>query len=240
MTTTKEHAVIIGGSSGIGLATARQLLEAGAKVTITGRDRNRLDAAAESLAGDLSTACCDAADDSQREDFFAALGGFDHLVLALGSGRGAGAFREVDLTEIQLGFAEKVWPHLHCAQTACRTIRQTGSITFIAAVTAQMAMPGTAGLAAANGVLTTLTPLLAAELKPLRVNAVSPGVIDTPWWDFLPEAQRQAVFADYAAKTPVGRVGNAEDVAKAVAFLVADGFMTGHVLVCDGGLRLAA
>jgi NAD(P)-dependent dehydrogenase (short-subunit alcohol dehydrogenase family) len=66
------------------------------------------------------------------------------------------------------------------------------------------------------------------------------GVIDTPWWDVFPDDQKQAMFETYAAKSPVGRVGRPEDVAKAIAFLIADSFMTGHVLICDGGLRLAA
>jgi NAD(P)-dependent dehydrogenase (short-subunit alcohol dehydrogenase family) len=69
---------------------------------------------------------------------------------------------------------------------------------------------------------------------------VSPGVIDTPWWDFLPAEQREAVFADYAGKTPVGRVGKPEDVAQAIAFLVEDSFMSGHNILCDGGPRWVA
>ncbi|RUY75943.1 SDR family oxidoreductase, partial [Mesorhizobium sp. M7A.F.Ca.CA.003.01.2.1] len=88
--------------------------------------------------------------------------------------------------------------------------------------------------------LLTVVPILAMELKPLRVNVVAPGVIDTPWWDFLAEEQRQALFADYAGRTPVGRIGRAEDVAATIAFLVSNGFMTGQVLTCDGGLRFAA
>lgn len=88
--------------------------------------------------------------------------------------------------------------------------------------------------------MAALVPILAAELKPIRVNGVSPGVIDTPWWDVFPDDQKQAMFETYAAKSLVGRVGRPEDVAKAIAFLIADSFMTGHTLICDGGLRLAA
>ena len=87
--------------------------------------------------------------------------------------------------------------------------------------------------------MATLVPILAAELKPIRVNGVSPGVIDTPWWDVFPDDQKQAIFETYAAKTPVGRVGRPEDVAQAIAFLIANSFMSGHMLICDGGLRLA-
>jgi NAD(P)-dependent dehydrogenase (short-subunit alcohol dehydrogenase family) len=83
-------------------------------------------------------------------------------------------------------------------------------------------------------------PILAAELRLLRAKGVSPGVVETPWWDFLPAEHRQAVFVDYANKSPVGRVGKPDDIAQAVAFLISNTFMTGHVMVCDGGLRLVA
>jgi NAD(P)-dependent dehydrogenase (short-subunit alcohol dehydrogenase family) len=101
-------------------------------------------------------------------------------------------------------------------------------------------MPGTAGLAAINAGIEAMVRVLAGELKPLRVNGVSPGVVDTPWWDFLPAEQRQAVFREFAGRTPVGRIGEPVDVARAIAFLVSNGFMSGHVLTCDGGIHLAA
>jgi NAD(P)-dependent dehydrogenase (short-subunit alcohol dehydrogenase family) len=240
MTKASEHAVVIGGTSGIGLATARRLVADGLKVTVAGRSERRIAAAREALAGKAEVVALDGADPQQARAFFRTLGAFDHLVLALGSGRGMGPFATLDLGEVRRGFEEKVWPHLSCAQAALSTIRKDGSITFVAAVSAQMAAPGTAGLAAANGALSVVTPILAAELRPLRVNAVSPGVVDTAWWDFMDAEQRQAAFADFAGRTPVGRVGTPDDIAKAIAFLVADGFVSGHVLVCDGGLRLAA
>jgi len=240
MTNAQEHAVIIGGSSGIGFATARRLLDQGYGVTITGRDANRLEAAKQELSGRVDTAIFDAADRGKSAGFFENLGSFDHLVLAMSGGRGLGPFETLDLDEVRAGYEEKVWPHLSCAQAALPTINRTGSITFVSAVSAQMCVPGLAGVAAINGTLLTVTPILAVELKPLRVNAVAPGVIDTPWWNFLPADKRQSVFDDYAAKTPVGRIGQADDVAKAIAFLVSDSFITGQILSCDGGLRLAA
>ncbi|TIW74418.1 MAG: SDR family oxidoreductase, partial [Mesorhizobium sp.] len=129
---------------------------------------------------------------------------------------------------------------LSCLQAALPTLSKHGSVTFISAVSAQLAAPGIAGIGATVKSMPLMAPILAVELKPLRVNVVAPGVIDTPWWDFLPDDQRQAVFAEYAGKTPVGRIGRAEDVADAIAFLVSNGFMTGQVLTCDGGLRYAA
>jgi NAD(P)-dependent dehydrogenase (short-subunit alcohol dehydrogenase family) len=161
-------------------------------------------------------------------------------VLALGSGKGAGPFASVPLADVKAGFEEKVFAHFACAQAALSYLRKDGSLTFISAVSGQAAVPGTAGIGAANAAVAALVPVLAAELRPLRVNAVSPGVVDTPWWNFLTDEQKVPVFADWAAKTPVGRVGQAEDIAQAIAFLIVDTFISGQVIVCDGGLRLTA
>jgi NAD(P)-dependent dehydrogenase (short-subunit alcohol dehydrogenase family) len=240
MTDNIQHAVIVGGSSGIGLATARKLLGPGMKVTITGRNPEKLKGAWDSLGGAVEKAAFDATEPEEVRRFFGDLGPFDHLVLAASGGKGLGPFETLDLADIGSGVDEKVRPQLSCLQAALPTLNKSGSVTFISAVSAQLSAPGVAGIAAVNGMLLTVVPILAMELKPLRVNVVAPGVIDTPWWDFLPAEQRQAVFADYAGKTPVGRIGRADDVAGAIAFLVSNGFMTGQALTCDGGLRFAA
>jgi NAD(P)-dependent dehydrogenase (short-subunit alcohol dehydrogenase family) len=236
---SSHHVVIVGGSSGIGLATARRLLAAGMNVTITGRSAERIDQARRSLAG-ADAVVMDAAATDTLKAAFGRIGAFDHLVLALGSGKGFGPFGSVAVDDVRNGFEEKVFPYYAVAQAALPHLRKDGSITFIAAVSAHAAMPGTAGIGAANAAVAMFVPILAAELRPLRVNGVSPGVVETPWWDFLPPEQRQAVFTEYAGKTPVGRVGTPDDIAQAVAFLISDSFMTGHVIVCDGGLRLVA
>lgn len=240
MNETIEHCVIIGGSSGIGLATAKRLVGPTMKVTITGRNEEKLKGAWKSLGGTAGKAAFDASKPDQVRNFFDGLGPFDHLVLAASGGKGLGPFATLDLADIGSGVDEKIRPQLSCLQAALPTLNKAGSVTFISAVSAQIAAPGVAGIGAINGMLLTVAPILAVELKPLRVNVVAPGVIDTPWWDFLPDEQRQAVFADYAGKTPVGRIGRAEDVAEAIAFLVSNSFMTGQVLTCDGGLRFAA
>jgi NAD(P)-dependent dehydrogenase (short-subunit alcohol dehydrogenase family) len=101
-----------------------------------------------------------------------------------------------------------------------------------------VAFAGTVALAAANGALEAIVRPLAVELAPIRVNAVSPGVIDTPWWDGMPDDQRRAYFDAMAAATPVRRVGRPEDVADAVAYLAGAGFVSGTVLECTGGAHL--
>jgi NAD(P)-dependent dehydrogenase (short-subunit alcohol dehydrogenase family) len=240
MTDTKEHAVIIGGTSGIGLATAERLAGQGMRVTVAGRDKDKLAAARATLGGKAQALALDAAAAAAVRNFFGAIGPLDHLVLALGGGRGFGPLATLDLRDVQLGFEQKAVAHLSCAQAALATIRKEGSITFVSAVSAEMAAPGTVGLAMINGALTVATPVLAAELRPLRVNAVTPGVVDTPWWAFMEPAQRQGAFTTYAERTPVGRVGAPDDIAQAIAFLIGNTFVTGHVLTCDGGLRLTA
>jgi NAD(P)-dependent dehydrogenase (short-subunit alcohol dehydrogenase family) len=237
---SSQHTVIVGGSSGIGLATARQLLAAGAEVTITGRDEARLARAKTQLGPKAQALRMDAAEADTLPGLFAEIGPFDHLVLALGSGKGMGPLASVSLADVKLGFEEKVYAHIAAAQAALPHLNPTGSLTFISAVSAHAAAPGTAGIGAANAAVAALVPILAVELAPVRVNAVSPGVIDTPWWDVMPETQKQAIFEQYAAKTPVGRVGTAEDVAGAIAFLIGASFISGQILICDGGLRLAA
>ncbi|TWB60953.1 NAD(P)-dependent dehydrogenase (short-subunit alcohol dehydrogenase family) [Rhizobium sp. ERR 922] len=234
---SSQHVAIIGGSSGIGLATAAHLLEKGYRVTITGRDAAKLQAAGQSLTGDIATVTMDAADFAGLAEVFQAIGPVDHLVLTLGGGNGAGPFATVDLADLRKGFEQKTMAHFACAQACLPHLSKQGSITFVSAVSAQAAMPGTAGLGAINAAIAALAPILAVELKPIRVNCVSPGVVDTPWWDFTKE-QREQTFAGFAARTPVGRVGRPEEIAEAIAFLIGNGFTSGHTLICDGGIRL--
>ncbi len=234
-----QHAVIIGGTSGIGLATARRLRELGLEVTIAGRDRARLEAAARSADG-AKALMLDARDPKALGEAFAGMGRMDHLILVLGGNRGMGPIASLSPEDMRAPFEDKVFPHLACVQAALPVLASAASITLVSAVSAQAAMPGTAALGAANAAIEALVPILAAELKPMRVNAVSPGVIDTPWWDFLPADQKAGAFADFAGRTPVGRIGTADDVAAAIVFLVRDTFVNGQVLVCDGGARLGA
>ena len=235
-----QHTVIVGGSSGIGVATAQHLLDSGGQVTITGRSENRLAEAIRKLGPAAKAVAMDATAVDQLSAKFEQIGKFDHLVLASGSGRGVGPFASVSIADVKLGFEEKVYAHFATAQAALPHLGTAGSITFVAAVSAHAGVPGTAGIGAANAAVAALVPILAVELKPIRVNTVSPGVIDTPWWDPFPPEQKEAMFKDFAGKTPVGRVGTSEDVAQAIAFLIGNGFVTGQTVITDGGLRFTA
>ena len=204
---SSQHTVIVGGSSGIGLTTAQHLLASGARVTITGRNETRLAEARRALGPEVQTLSMDAATADALPGQFAQIDKFDHLVLALGSGKGVGPFATVGLADVKLGFEEKVYAHFATAQAALPFLNPTGSLTFVSAVSAHAAVPGTAGIGAANAAVAALVPILSVELKPLRVNGVSPGVIDTPWWDAVPDEQKQAMFKEFAAKTPVAAWG---------------------------------
>ncbi|HEX6536817.1 MAG TPA: SDR family oxidoreductase [Gemmatimonadaceae bacterium] len=239
---TDQRVVVLGGSSGVGLAAAEALADAGARIVIGARDRTRLAAAGTRLAAGGASApaaeVVDATDRGALDAFFARVGPIDHLVLTLSGAAGAGAFRALDLAAVRRGFEAKFWAQVNAAQAALDILRPDGSITFVTAISARMANPGTAGLAAINGALEAMVPPLAAELRPLRVNAVSPGVIDTPWWHALPPGERNALFARYAAAAPVGRIGRPAEVAAAILYVVGNGFVTGTVLEVDGGLRI--
>ena len=234
---------MVGGSSGIGRATAELLARSGHEVLAIGRDPERLaalaaEAAKPAYGGRLGSTAADAGDATALQTAFGAFGRFDHLVLAPSSGRGMGAFAELDLAELRAGFDGKYWVQIVALQQALPLLSDAGSITFITGGSSGAAFPGTAGLAAINGALEAMVPVLAVELAPRRVNAVSPGVIDTPWWDAVPIARRDTMFTQFATKAPAGRIGHASDVADAVRFLVENTFTTGNILKLDGGARL--
>jgi len=230
--------LVAGGSSGVGLATAKLLVRCGAHVVLNGRDRAKLDTAQAQLGDHASIAAFDVTRAQHRARALAEIGHFDHLVLALSGGKGAGPFAELVPAELQSGFDAKFWPYFSLVQESLPYLNQSGSITFVSAISARASNPGTAGLSAINSAIEGLVKPLAVELKPRRVNAVSPGVIDTPWWNWMPEDKKQETFNKFAAVTPVGRIGNPEDIAESIVFLISNSFMTGCVLECDGGLRL--
>ena len=227
--------IIAGGSSGIGLAAAGQFKEQQAQVTVTGRNPDRLKNAAQT---GLETAVIDSSNREALDTFFKSYGPIDHLVISLSGSKGIGNFSELSLQVLREGFEEKYWPILNTVQSALPFINKGGSITLVTAISATAQLPGTSGLAALNGALEIMVPVWAKELTHIRINAVSPGVIDTSWWDFLPEQEKHETFKQYAAQIPAGRVGKPDEIANAILFLAGNEYMTGKVIGCDGGMSL--
>jgi NAD(P)-dependent dehydrogenase (short-subunit alcohol dehydrogenase family) len=222
------RALFIGGSSGIGLAAARTAVEAGWDVIVASRDPARAGIDAELITLDVTDA------DAVRSTL-GALGAIDHLVSSTVA-RAGGPAKELDLHAARGAFETKLWGPLAAIQAA----DVTRSIVLLSGAAASTPMRGGASTAAVNGAVEALVRTLAVELAPVRVNAVSPGIIDTPTWAAMPEEQRDALFSHLAGALPVGRIGTSEDVADAIWHLLTNGFVTGTVLHVDGGHRLAA
>ncbi|MEU4341572.1 SDR family oxidoreductase [Nocardia sp. NPDC023852] len=235
-----NRVVIVGGTSGIGLATARRLASHGREMIIAGRGAEKLAAALAELGPDATGRTVDARDEDDLARFFAEVGPIDHLVVTVTGPSGTTPFRELTLDHVRQHVDGKLLAHTAAIQAALPHLAAGGSITLVSAASAGGAMPTTAALAAVNASVEAMVPVLAVELAPLRVNAVSPGVIDTDWWSFLPDGARAEVFDSIASSTPAGRVGTADDVAHAIEFLVDNSFTTGIVVRVDGGARLGA
>lgn len=232
-------AVVVGGTSGIGLATARLLAQRGAAVHVTGRSAERIDAVRASDP-QLRPHQVDGTSRPAMDRLFDEIGTVDWLVLSMSSATGAGPVASLDLDELRAAFEAKFWGHLTSVQAALPHLAEQGSITFVSASSARAGIPATAGLAAVNGAVEGLVKPLAVELAPIRVNAVSPGLVDTPWWSDWPEDMRQSYFAQAATALPVGRVACAEDVAESVALAATNQNLTGTVIESDGGARLVS
>jgi NAD(P)-dependent dehydrogenase (short-subunit alcohol dehydrogenase family) len=232
-------ALVVGGTSGIGLATARRLREAGAAVHVAARgDKGLADLAASdpTITGHRADGGDRAAIGAVAEE----IGAIDWLVVALSGREGPGPIADLDLGMLRRAFDAKFWGHLTTIQAVLPYLAPTGSITLLSAITARTGMPGTAGVAAINGAVEALVRPLAAELAPVRVNGVSPGFVDTPWWSALPEDMRREYFAQAAQVLPVRRIATAEDVAEAVVLAATNPNLTGTVIETDGGARLVS
>ncbi|MEU5387200.1 SDR family oxidoreductase [Kitasatospora cineracea] len=234
----ERTALVVGGTSGIGLETARQLRARGAAVHVAGRSKERLEALAVSDP-ELIGHRADGGDRGQIAEVLSTIGTLDWLVVSLSGAEGAGPFAELDLDALRGAFEAKFWGQLTTVQAALPHLSEDGSITLVTAISARTGMPGTAGLAAVNGALEAMIRPLARELAPRRINAVSPGLVDTPWWDGLPQDARDAYFAQAAAQLPTRRIASPADVAEAVVLAATNRNLTGTVLESDGGLHLA-
>lgn len=231
-----EKIVIIGGTSGMGLETAKMALSEGKDVVIGGRSSEKLKLALSKLPGAVGY-IVDASNSESLTEFYFKVGNFDHLVLALSGNKGFGMFRELAPEDVEAGFNEKVVAQIRATKLSLVKIASKGSITFISASSAQSSGGGISGYACINGALERMVPPLARELAPLRINAVSPGMIDTPWWDFAGD-MKKAIFSQTEKVLPAGRIGRTSDIALVIMMIIKNSFITGTTILADGGGHL--
>ena len=232
-------ALVVGGTSGIGLATARRLHGLGATVHIAGRGKERLDDVAASDPG-LIGHQADGASAAEIGALAEAIGTIEWLIVTLSGSDGAGPLTGLDLAVLRRAFDAKFWGHITTVQAALPYLAADGSVTLLGAISARAGAPGIAGIAAINGAVEALVKPLAVELAPIRVNGISPGFVDTPWWAALPDEARQAYFAQAAGALLTRRIATADDVADAVVLAATNPNVTGTIIETDGGARLVS
>lgn len=231
-----HHVAVVGGTSGIGLAVARRTALEGAEVTLIGRDSGRLRRAADEIGG--ARQCIgDLHDSASFAALFDALPQIDHLVITAGTAS-LKTLRESTADDLRWAVEERLVGPLSMVRAALGRLSPTASIVLTSGLLAERPIPTGAILAGTVAAIEAIVRSLALELAPIRVNAVSPGLVDTPLLDsFFGETKAEAVAAA-AAALPTGRIGRPDDVAQAVCLLLTGGFITGEVLHVDGGGRL--
>ena len=229
-----KRAIVLGGTSGIGLAVANQLASAGAEVTAVSRNPDR---AATSVADGVQLHACDVRDRSGLETLFRQGSAFDFLVCAATGGeRARGPFLEMDLDGYQASF-DKLWGYTNAVRLGTPHMSQTASIVLVSGAPARRAKPGQIALASVGGAVEAFCRAVAPELAPRRINVVSPGVIDTPMFGDDLEA-RQKTLAAATATHLLPRPGTPDEVAQAIVFLLQNEFVTGTTIDVDGGWLL--
>ena len=235
-----QNVVIIGGSSGIGFATAKLAKEYEANVTIAARTAEKLQKAAEVL-GNVRTLVVDISNEVQVKQIFQELDQVNHLFVAAGSlstGRTEtdGKIASTPLEELKHPITERVFGAIYAIRHALPKMSE-GSITLTSGLFSTRPIPGVSVIAAAVAGIEAMGRTLALELAPIRVNTICPGYIDTPLLQAAFGEQYEQVIQAQAATLPAKRVGTAEEIARAILFLMTNGFINGEVLHIDGGGR---
>jgi len=233
-----KRVVIVGGSSGIGLAVAQEAASQGADVVIVSSSAERVQEAIKSIGGAARGQAVDVSDEKAVESFFTNLGGFDHLVFTAGDSLQLNELAKTDLKQARHAFELRYWSALAAVKYGSPHIRKGGSIVLTTGIAGQRPRKGWVIAASVCGTIEALTRALAVELAPIRVNAVSPGVVRTNLWQTMNASERERLFESVGNSIPVGRVGEASDIAQAYLFLMQEGFATGQTVVVDGGTVL--
>jgi NAD(P)-dependent dehydrogenase (short-subunit alcohol dehydrogenase family) len=236
MSSNSLHAkkvIIIGGSSGMGLAIAKHAHAAGAFITIASRNEKKLQGAVSEIGTGTQAVVLDTTSETSIASVFAALGTIDHLIIP-GSSVRSGSLRDMPIEDGLFTMQSKFWGPYLCAKHS--RIHPTGSITLFSGILSRRPGKNDAVLAPVNAAVEALGRALAKDLAPVRVNVISPGMTaGTSAYLAMPATAREGMYQSIASHLPVGRVGTPDDIATATLMLMTNGFITGVVLDVDGG-----
>lgn len=235
MTLAGERIVILGGTSGIGLAVAQAVAAEGARPLLASSDRGKVEQALPTLPAGAEGRVVDLLDAAQVEAFFREVGPFDHLVYTAGESLRLVTLEDLEIAAARKFFELRYWGALTAAKFARPGLRTGGSITFTSGTAGARPGAGWAVAASICSAMEGLTRALAVELAPIRVNIVAPGVVRTPLWRDMDEAARGSLYDGESRRLPVGRVAEARDVAEGFVYLMRQGQATGQTLMIDGG-----
>ncbi|MEV7599444.1 SDR family oxidoreductase [Kitasatospora sp. NPDC089797] len=234
-----QRVVVLGGTSGIGLATAALAADHGARVTVVSSRATSTERALATLPAGTTAELADLTDSHQVTALFDRLGPLDHLVYTAGDPLSLAPLDALDLDAARRFFALRYFSALDAVRAAAPRLRPGGSVTLTSGTAGRRPGPGWSVAAGICGAIEALVRALAVELAPLRVNAVRAGMVRTPLWSGLPEADREQLFAGIAADLPLGRIGEPEEIAASYVHLMGQRFATGTVVTVDGGTLLA-
>lgn len=234
----KKKVVIIGGSSGMGLAAAKLAVARGFEVVIASRNLEKLENAVSSLdSPNVSSIQVDTHNEASIKKLFEQVGEVEHLVIA-GSEVIFGDFMTMPIDQMKQSFDSKLFGPVRVMRVAAEYISKTGSITLFSGSAGARPEDGTAIISAINSSVESLSRALAISLAPIRVNAIAPGLIDTPIYDNFSESDKQAMFKGFTQNLPINHVGHVDDVAEAALYLMSSKYATGSTVFVDGGHTL--
>ncbi len=234
MNVAGKKAIIFGGTSGIGLATAKQLVAGGATVIAVSRNPDK----AGDVPDGITLKKCDVLDRDALAALFAECSPFDILVSsATGGSRAIGPFLEMDMDGYKASF-DKLWGYANIVRYGAEHLSENGSIVLVSGAPARKCKPGQIALSSVGGAVEAMVRALAREIAPRRINVVSPGSIDTPMVAVEGDA-RTELYKNMTAGNIIPRAGTAEEVAKGIVFLIENDFVTGTTIDVDGGWLLS-